>query len=116
MRQPVTPTALQPSPMHIVSPCLPHAPQRRKQPSREKAIRGKNPASSNSENKGKKIAIGGSMTDTTHAVVRTAPSTSAPRSHCGAPSVLSVAASHASARAKSAASHSEGRFAPESVR
>ena len=62
---PTTPAALQPNPIHIVSACLPHAPQHLKHLSRLNAILGKSPQSSNSVNKGKNIAIGGSITETT---------------------------------------------------
>ena len=70
MRQPVTPQALQPKPMHIVRLCRPCAPAARKSLSRLKATRGRYPASSSSVNSGKKIAIGGSITAVTHAAVR----------------------------------------------
>ena len=53
--QPVTPQALQPTPMHIVSACFPHEPQAAKHRSVLKAMRGRNPASSSSENSGKNI-------------------------------------------------------------
>ena len=66
-RQPVTPQALQPSPIIIVIACFPHAPEHLKQRSRLNAIRGKYPKSSRSVKSGKKIAIGGSITETTHA-------------------------------------------------
>ena len=69
IRQPVTPTALHPKPIHIVKACLPHALHFWKQRSRLKAIRGKYPKSSNIENKGKNIAIGGSITEVTQAKV-----------------------------------------------
>ncbi len=41
MRQPITPTALQPKPIAMVSACLPHARQRRSAPSKLKATRGR---------------------------------------------------------------------------
>lgn len=41
IRQPVTPQALQPSPIAIVIACLPQAPEHLKQPSRLNAIRGR---------------------------------------------------------------------------
>ena len=81
MRQPTTPAALQPKPMEIVSACLPHAPQQRKQRSRLKAARGRKPRSSSSVKSGKKIAIGGSMTATTQPTVRNIPASSASVSH-----------------------------------
>ena len=74
---PTTPAALQPKPMHIVKACLPQALQRANPLSRLNAIRGSTPRSSNSVKSGKKIAIGGSMTATTHAVVRYMPESSA---------------------------------------
>ncbi len=67
IRQPVTPAALQPKPMHIVSACLPQAPARLKYLSRLNAILGRYPRSSSNVNKGKNIAIGGSITEITHA-------------------------------------------------
>ena len=70
MRQPVTPAALQPKPIIIVSACLPHALHLAKQQSRLKATRGRYPKSSKSVKRGKKIAIGGSITLITHAVTR----------------------------------------------
>ena len=72
---PVIPTALHPNPMHIVKACFPQAQHFWKQRSKLKAIRGKYPKSSNIVNKGKKIAIGGNITDTTQANVPYAPST-----------------------------------------
>ena len=67
MRLDTTAAALQPRPMHIVSACLPQAWQQRKQRSRLKAMRGRKPQSSSSVKSGKKMAIGGSITDTTQA-------------------------------------------------
>ena len=66
---PVTPTALHPNPMHMVSACFPQDPAFWKKRSRLKARRGRYPKSSNKVNKGKKIIMGGSMTDVTHAAV-----------------------------------------------
>ena len=63
---PVTPTALQPNPIHIVRACLPHALHFLNILSKLKDILGKNPKSSNNVNSGKNIAIGGNITDTTH--------------------------------------------------
>ena len=65
--QPTIPAALQPNPIHIVSACLPQAEHRLNDLSKLYATRGKYPASSSNVNKGKNIAIGGSITDTTHA-------------------------------------------------
>ena len=67
IRVAITPAALQPNPIAIVSACLPWAPARRNRKSRLKATRGRYPRSSNIVNSGKKIAIGGSITLTTHA-------------------------------------------------
>ena len=84
MRQPTTPAALQPKPMHMVSACLPQVWAFWKQWSRLKATRGRYPKSSSRVNSGKKIAIGGSMTETTHASTRQTPSTRQSCSHFGA--------------------------------
>ena len=65
IRHPVTPAALQPSPMHIVSACFPQAPHFSNGRSILQAARGRYPRSSSNVNSGKKIAIGGSITDTT---------------------------------------------------
>jgi DNA topoisomerase-3 len=78
MRQDITPAALQPNPMHMVSACLPWAQAFLKKRSRLKATLGKYPRSSNKVNKGKKIAIGGSITDTTQAKPLYIPNTSNP--------------------------------------
>src|SRR5699024_2295094 len=64
---PTTPAALHPSHLHMVRACLPQVLQHLKQRSRSKAMRGKKPQSSSSVKRGKNIAIGGSITDTTHA-------------------------------------------------
>ena len=64
---PTTADALHPSPMHMVRACLPHALHPLKHLSRLNATRGKNPQSSRRVNIGKKIAIGGSITETTQA-------------------------------------------------
>ena len=69
IRQPVTPTALQPIPIHIVRACLPQELHLDSDESMLKAILGRRPISSNIVNKGKNISIGGSMTLTTQAVV-----------------------------------------------
>ena len=70
---PVTPTALQPKPIHIVRACFPQAQHFLKQRSRLKATRGRYPKSSRSVKSGKKIAIGGSITETTQARTRYIP-------------------------------------------
>jgi len=90
----------------MVSACLPQARHFLKHLSRLNATRGKYPKSSKSVNKGKKIAIGGSMTDTTQAVTRYAPVTSIPESHAGAPA--NRRRSGASRLKRSAESHWEG--------
>ena len=59
-------------------------------------------------NSGKKIAIGGSITDTTHASTRYAPSASSPHSQSGAPSTASSAFSAVSPRESSRESSSDG--------
>lgn len=59
MRQPVTPAALQPNPMHIVRACFPQVPAFLKGLSRLNAILGRYPESSKSVNNGKKIAMAG---------------------------------------------------------
>ena len=63
--QPITPVALHPNPIHIVSACLPQLLQFLKGLSILKAIRGRYPESSSRVKSGKNIAIGGSITDTT---------------------------------------------------
>ena len=67
--QPVTPAALQPNPIHIVIICLPEQQHFLKNPSILNAILGKYPKSSKKVNKGKKIAIGGSITEIIHVKV-----------------------------------------------
>lgn len=66
---PTTPAALQPNPIHIVSACFPEVHAFLKNPSKLKAILGKYPKSSKIVNKGKNIAIGGSITAVTQASV-----------------------------------------------
>ena len=68
--QPVTPAALQPTHMHIVIICFPEQQHFLKKPSILKAILGKYPKSSNIVNKGKNIAIGGSITEIIQVKVR----------------------------------------------
>ena len=84
MRQPVTPAALQPKPMHIVRACFPQAPDFLNLWSRLKATLGRYPESSSRVKSGKNIAIGGSMTATTHDSTRYTPSMSAPVRASGA--------------------------------
>ena len=81
---PVTPAALHPKPMHIVSACFPELPAFLKNLSKLNAILGKNPKSSNRVNNGKNIAIGGSITAIIHVKVLYTPSISMPLIHSGA--------------------------------
>ena len=74
MRQPHMPTALHPKPIAEVSACFPQVPHDLYARSRLKAMRGKIPKSSHSVNIGKKIAIGGSITQSTHVDTRYIPS------------------------------------------
>lgn len=78
---------------HMVRHCFPQARQRLKAQSMLKAARGRYPKSSRSVNSGKKMAIGGSMTDTIQAVERYMPDISAPVSQPGAPAFSKAAAS-----------------------
>ncbi len=73
IRVATTPAALQPKPMHMVRDCFPCEPALRKRPSRLKAMRGRKPQSSRRVKSGKKMAIGGSITATTHERVRKTP-------------------------------------------
>ena len=81
IRQPVIPAALQPSPIAIVRACFPQAFALLKYLSRLNAARGRYPTSSRSVNNGKKIAIGGSMTDVTQLSTRYTPSISILSAH-----------------------------------
>ena len=69
--------------MHMVSACFPQARQALKHLSRLNATRGRYPKSSRRVNRGKKIAMGGSITATTHATTRYTPSSSISYSHDG---------------------------------
>ena len=60
--------------MHIVSACFPHPPDFLKHESKLKARRGRNPKSSKVVKRGKKINIGGNITEITHTVVWYIPS------------------------------------------
>lgn len=60
--QPITPAALQPKLMHIVNACFPELQHLLKHLSKLNAILGRYPKSSIKVNKGKNIAIGGSIT------------------------------------------------------
>ena len=70
IRQPTTPAALQPRPMHMLRACLPQPWHRAKGRSNKKATRGRYPTSSSNVNRGKNTAMGGSITAQTQAVVR----------------------------------------------
>lgn len=67
IRQPTIPAALHPKPIHMVRACLPQARAFWKAWSSTKATRGRYPKSSSRVKRGKKIAIGGSMTEITQA-------------------------------------------------
>lgn len=66
---PTMAAALQPNPIQAVRDCLPQHPALQNMPSRLNATLGRYPKSSRIVNIGKKIAIGGSITDTTHVAV-----------------------------------------------
>ena len=76
--QPIIPQALQPNPIQVVSACFPCAPHLLKELSKLNAILGKYPTSSRKVKSGKNIAIGGNITDTTHANVLYIPSINTP--------------------------------------
>ena len=76
--QPVTPAALQPSPIHIQSDCFPQALHLLNGLSRLYATLGRYPKSSRSVKSGKNIAIGGSITATTQPITRKLPFISIP--------------------------------------
>ena len=82
---PTTPAALQPNPIHIVRACFPEVQHFLKHLSKLKAILGRYPKSSKKVNKGKKIAIGGSITAITQDNVVYTPSIKIPLSHIGLP-------------------------------
>ena len=65
---PVTPATLHPNPIIMVKACFPQAWHLAKQQSKLNASLGRYPKSSSRLKRGKKIAMGGSMTPTTHAV------------------------------------------------
>ena len=112
MRQPTTPAALQPKPIAMVRACLPQARHFLKVRSRLNATRGRYPRSSSSVNRGKKIAMGGSITDTTHASTRYTPSTSRPFTHTGAPAQAIAPPSRSPTQNKPSAKSWDGTFAP----
>ena len=68
IRQPTTPAALQPKPIAMVRHCFPQAQHFLKAQSMLKAALGRYPRSSRSVKSGKKMAMGGSITETIHAV------------------------------------------------
>ena len=72
---------------HMVRHCFPQAWHFLKAQSILKAALGRYPKSSRRVNKGKKIAIGGSITDTIQATERYTPNTRDSVSHCGQPAV-----------------------------
>ena len=80
---PTTPAALHPNPIHIVNACFPEVQAFLKKLSKLKAILGKYPKSSKIVKRGKKIAIGGSITATIHARVLYNPNTDISISHRG---------------------------------
>lgn len=69
--------------MHIVNACFPEVQHFLKHLSKLKAILGKYPKSSKKVNKGKNIAIGGSITETTQVKVLYIPFISKSFSHIG---------------------------------
>ena len=77
IRHPVTPTALQPNPIHIVRACFPQLLHYINGLSRLNATLGRYPASSKNVKSGKKIAIGGSITATTQKGTRSMPTVTA---------------------------------------
>ena len=83
--QPIIPAALQPKPIHIVKACFPQAQLFLKKLSKLKAILGRYPKSSKSVKSGKKIAIGGNITDKTQAKVLYIPFTKSPSTQEGKP-------------------------------
>ena len=113
MRQPVTPQALQPIDMHIVKHCFPQARHFWNAWSMTKATRGRYPRSSSRVNRGKNIAMGGSITATTQAVTRYTPSSSRPDTHSGAAASRSSRTSPN--RANDAVSTLDGILAPATV-
>jgi len=80
---PTTPAALHPNPMHIVRACFPDVHAFLKKPSKLKAILGRYPKSSKIVNRGKNIAIGGSITAVTHPKVLNIPYIKTPISQSG---------------------------------
>ena len=93
---PTTPAALQPRPMAMVRHCCPQALHLWKAPSILKAARGRYPRSSSRVNRGKKMAMGGSMTDTIQATTRYTPKTAMSMNHWGRPMERAASASRGS--------------------
>ena len=81
--QPITPAALHPNPIHIVKHCFPCAQAFLNRWSKLNATLGKYPKSSSRVNNGKNIAIGGSITEITHANVLYNPKTNISFNHDG---------------------------------
>ncbi len=98
--------------MHIVSACFPWADALRKKLSRLNATLGRYPKSSSNVNRGKNIAIGGSITDMTHANVLKIPSTNMPVTQYGAESCTNNELSGSSNENKAVDRNPEGTFAP----
>ena len=99
----------------MVSACFPQARALQKGLSRLKAMRGRYPRSSRSVKRGKKIAIGGSITDTTQDNTRQIPSKRRLMSQEGAWMDWKNWIIHASRAEKPCERSSEGTFAPEIV-
>ena len=108
IRHPVTPAALHPNAMHIVRLCFPHALHFLKHLSKLNATRGRYPESSITVNRGKKIAIGGSITAAIQATTLYTPYTSISRSGAGTLIRKSPSISFPSRNAKRFRSNSEG--------
>lgn len=101
--------------MHMVSACFPQARQHWNGLSRLYATRGRTPASSSKVKRGKKTAMGGSMTETTHASVRYSPETSSPWSQAGACSFSKSSVNRFCMANKIPPSQSESTLAPQMV-
>ena len=81
--QAITPAALQPKPIHMVRACF--RGRGLLKIVQVKGYLGKYPKSSSTVKRGKNMAIGGSITDTTQATVLYMPNTKAPWSQSGIP-------------------------------
>ncbi len=97
----------------MVRHCFPQARHFWKAWSITKATRGRYPRSSSRVNRGKKMAMGGSITATTQAVTRYTPSSTTPDSQAGAGAIQPSSASPS--RANRAVSRAEGPLAPATV-